>query len=201
MAKNENTVTLPAPAAGNVWRQVPAAVKYHIAGSGKINLDIEHNYDPELPDCISDHLLGCSVRQGDKRYIGTATTSAKEGESELEAVQRRNVEFVAGTYRPGAGGGRAHVDTYTIVLREKVLKVLANVFPAKKKTEAEKAVKDSPAAAFSTACAKTAEGGDKTEKEIFEDMFPKIEAAAKKEADRRDSESSFTFDLGDFAPE
>ena len=197
MAKND--ITLPAPLPGNVWRQVPETQKFHISGGGKVALDVEHNFDPSKPDCIGDHMLGCMVRQGDIRYIGTATTSAKEGESELAACKRRNAEVIAGTYKPGQGGG-ARVDTYTIVLRESVVTAMVNNL-AMKKGEAVKAAKDDSTVAYRLACDKVSESLEgQTGESVFAVMWPKIEAHAKTEADRRDKAKGIDFDLGDFSP-
>lgn len=193
-------VTLPAPAVGNVWRQVPASQSFHIDGAGKVKLDVVHNFDPDQADSISDRLLGHMIRQGDIRFVGTATTSAKEGESEREAVERRNAEIIADTYKPGQGGG-ARADTYTIVLRESVVVAVLNNHVQSKKAEAIKMVRENTMGAYRMTCDKVSESIDgQTGDSIFEVMWPKIEAHAKAEAARRDATKGVDFDLGDFAP-
>ena len=196
MSKNE-TVTLPVPAPGNVYRQIPASISFHISGNSKVALDVTHNFDFEQPDCITDALVAAMVRQGDIRFVGTATTSAKEGESEKDAVIRRNEEIVAGDYQPGQGGG-ARLDTYTVVLRENIVTALVNNLGLKK-GEAAKLVKDDSKAAYLSACAKRAESIDGQDADsIFAVMWPKMESHAKSEADRRDAAKGLDFDLGDF---
>ncbi len=194
MAKNE-TVTLPAPNPGKVYRQVSIEHSIHIDGAGKVDTTYPFRLDGD--ESLSDAIVDASLKQGLTRYIGTATTSAKEGESEKEACDRRFAEIVAGTYKPGSGGG-ARKSTYAKVLHESVVKVLLNY--GFKKVDATKQVNDGESAAFMLACYKESEKtGKNTPDEIFADMWPKIESAAKSEAERRDAAESSSFDLGDFA--
>lgn len=197
MAKNE--ITLPALPADQIYRAVPHTITFHIDGAGKVKQDYIFEFGGD--NALSSLLLAASVRQGLVRFVGTATTSAKEGESELEACNRRFAEMVAGTYKPGQGGG-ARVDTYTIVLRECVVQILRNNFPSMKKADVIKAVKENIESAFSTACAHVAESLDgQSEQDVFAARWPKIEAHAKVEATRRDKATGIDFDLGDFAPD
>ncbi len=197
MAKNE--ITLPVPTPGNVWRLVPVSLTVHVHGAGEVKTDYPLNFDPDKPDSISDALLASGLRQGFVRYIGTATTSAQEGETPKAACDRRFAEIVAGTYKPGQGGG-ARIDTYTVVLREFVVTVLVNNLHLKK-GEAVKAAKEDSATAYRLACDKVAESIDGQDGEsVFNVMWPKIEASAKTEADRRDATVELKFDLDNFAP-
>lgn len=196
MAKNE--ITLPVPTPGNVWRQVPSSLTVHVHGAGEVKTDYPLGFEGDK--AISDTLLASAIRQGFVRYIGTATTSAQEGETPKDACDRRFAEIVAGTYKPGQGGG-ARIDTYTVVLRESVVTALVNNLHMKK-GEAVKAAKDDSAVAYRLACDKVAESIDGQDGEaVFNVMWPKIEAHAKTEADRRDKATGIDFDLGDFAPD
>ena len=188
-------VSLDSPNPGFVWRQVPESVKFHIDGAGKVATD--YTFDMEGDSALSPVLLGAAIKQGLTRYVGTATTSAKEDESEKEACDRRFAEMVAGTYKPGSGGG-ARKSTYAKVLHESVVTVLTN--NGWKKVDATKLASTDTGAAFLAACDKVAEGiADATGQEIFDIQWPKVESAAKSEADRRDAADSSSFDLGDFA--
>ena len=188
-------VSLEAPNPGHVWRQVPESVMFHIDGAGKVATDYTFELDGD--SALSPVLLAAALKQGLTRYVGTATTSAKEGESEKEACDRRFAEMVAGTYKPGSGGG-ARKSTYAKVLHESVVTMLCNY--GFKKVDATKQANDGANAAFLLACYKEAEkGGDKTADQIFDIQWPKVESAAKTEADRRDAAESTSFDLGDFA--
>ena len=194
MAKNE-TVTLPAPNPGNCWRQVPESYDTYIDGNGKVDTTYHTEMDGE--QALAPVLLAACIGQGIKRYFSTATTSMKDGETEKEAVDRRVAEFLAGTYKPGSGGG-ARKSTYFKVLHESVVKVLLNY--GFKKVDATKKANDGESAAFMLACHKESEKtGKNTPDEIFADMWPKIESAAKAEAERRDEAESSSFDLGAFA--
>ncbi len=207
MAKND--VTLPAIPADQVYRAVPRSITFHVDGARKVKSDYTFELDGDT--ALSPILLAASVRQGLVRFVGTATTSAKEGESEKEACDRRFAEMVAGTYKPGQGGG-ARVDTYTAVLRESVVTALVNNLHLKK-GEAVKLAKANTAAAYLQACDKVAESieGARDHKDkdgkpltpgqyVYNAMWPKIEGHAKTEADRRDKATGIDFDLGDFAP-
>ena len=188
-------VSLESPNPGHVWRQVPESITFHIDGAGKVATD--YTFDLDGDSALSPVLLSAALKQGLTRYVGTATTSAKEGESEKEACDRRFAEMVAGTYKPGSGGG-ARKSTYAKVLHESVVTVLTN--NGWKKVDATKAANDAVQDAFLLACDKVAEGiSDATGQEIFDIQWPKVESAAKAEADRRDAADSSSFDLGDFA--
>ena len=193
------TVTLPALPADEVYRAVKRAVDFHIDGAGKVKSDFRFEMDGD--SALSPALLDASIRQGLIRYVGTATTSAKENESPKEACDRRFSEMVAGTYKPGSGGG-ARVDTFTLVLRESIVTAMLNNIGGLKKVDAVKAVKDDAKAAYLQACNKVAESIDGASgDDVFAKMYPKIEAHAAEEAARRDSASDIGFDLGDFAPD
>ncbi len=193
----EKTVSLPPIPADQVYRAVPRSITFHVDGAGKVKNDYTFELDGDT--ALSPVLLAASVRQGLVRFVGTATTSAKEGESELEACNRRFAEMVAGTYKPGQGGG-ARVDTYTVVLRESVVTALVNNLNMKK-GEATKVTRENSKAAYRLACHKVAESIDDASGEsVFDIMWPKIEAHATKEAARRDKATGIDFDLGDFAP-
>ncbi len=188
-------VSLDGPNPGHVWRQVPESITFHIDGAGKVATD--YTFDLDGDSALSPVLLSAALKQGLTRYVGTATTSAKEGESEKEACDRRFAEMVAGTYKPGSGGG-ARKSTYAKVLAESVVTVLGNY--GFKKVEATKQTNDGASAAFMLACYKESEKtGKNTAQEIFDKQWPKIESAAKAEADRRDAADSSAFDLGNFA--
>ena len=199
MAKAEktNTVTLPAPKIGNVYREIPASLEFHIDGAGKVKTDYTFNLSE-----LAENLLGAFIRQGGIRFVGTATTSAKEDESPKEACDRRFAEIVSGEYKPGQGGG-ARVDTYTVVLRERVVVVAMNNLGLKK-GEAVKAARDDAQGTFRLACDKVAEmskgqDGETTSEALFDLRWPQIEKGARVEADRRDKATGLDFDLGDFA--
>lgn len=197
MAKQ--TVTLPALPSDQVYRAVPVGIDFHIDGATKVKSDYRFELDGD--SALSPALLSAAIRQGLIRYVGTATTSAKEGETPKVACDRRFAEMVAGTYKPGSGGG-ARVDTYTLVLRESIVTAMLNNIGGLKKVDATKAVKDDAKAAYLQACNKVAESiegasGD----DVFAKMYPKIEAHATEEAARRDSAADIGFDLGDFAPD
>ena len=193
----DKTVTLPALPAGQVYRAIPTSVTFHIDGASKVKTD--YTFDLDGDSALSPLLLAASVRQGLVRFVGTATTSAKEGESEKEACDRRFAEMIAGTYKPGQGGG-ARIDTYTVVLRESVVTAMIQNL-GMKKGEATKAAKDDASTAYLLACAKVAESiDDATGESVHAIMWPRLEAHAKTEADRRDKATGIDFDLGDFAP-
>ncbi len=101
----EKNVSLPPIPADQVYRAIPRAVTFHIDGAGKVKADYTFQLDGDT--ALSPVLLAASIRQGLVRFVGTATTSVKENESELEACNRRFAEMVAGTYKPGQGGGAA----------------------------------------------------------------------------------------------
>ena len=204
----EKTISLPVIPSDQVYRAVPRSIKFHVDGAGKVKTDYTFTMDGDA--ALSPILLAASVRQGLVRFVGTATTSAKEGESELEACNRRFAEMVAGTYKPGQGGG-ARVDTFTVVLRESVVTAVVQNL-GMKKGDAVKATREDTKAAYLLACAKVAkdikappkvvDGVELSPGEsVFAIMYPKIEAHAKTEADRRDKATGIDFDLGDFAPD
>ena len=194
----EKNVSLPAIPTDQIYRAIPRSITFHVDGAGKVKQDYTFTMDGDTP--LSPVLLAASVRQGLVRFVGTATTSAKDGESELEACNRRFAEMVAGTYKPGQGGG-ARVDTYTVVLRESIVTAMVNNL-AMKKGDAVKAAREDGKAAYLLACAKVAESIENaTGDSVFSIMYPKIEAHAKIEADRRDKATGIEFDLGDFAPD
>lgn len=196
MAKNE--ITLPVASLGNVWRQIPSSLVVHVHGAGEVKTDYPLGFEGDK--AISDALLASAIKQGFVRYIGTATTSAQDGESPKDACDRRFAEIVAGTYKPGQGGG-ARVDTYTLVLRESIVTALVNNLHLKK-GEAVKLAKADSAAAYRQACDKVAESIDgATGEDVFGKMYPKIEAHAKAEAARRDKATGVEFDLGNFGPD
>ena len=192
------TITLPALPSDQVYRAIPVGIDFHIDGASKVKSDYRFEMDGD--SALSPALLGAAIRQGLIRYVGTATTSAKEGESAKEACDRRFAEMVAGTYKPGSGGG-ARVDTFTLVLRESIITAMLNNIGGLKKVDATKAVKDDAKAAFMLACNKVAEKVDATGDEVFAINWPQVEESSQAEANRRDSAADIGFDLGDFAPD
>ncbi len=91
--------------------------------------------------------------------------------------------LVAGIW--SSGGGGSPLDTYTVVLRQAVSDILVSI--GTKRVDANKAAaKDCVEAymIYAESIAATLDNG--TGQNVFDVMFPKVESAAKKEAERQD---------------
>ena len=91
--------------------------------------------------------------------------------------------LVAGTWSQGGGG--SPLDTYTVVLREMVSDALVSI--GVKRVDADKACRTDTALAYMDYIVHlTPKGNEKTRQKGFDNVWPKVEAAAKTEANRRD---------------
>lgn len=91
--------------------------------------------------------------------------------------------LVAGTWSQGGGG--SPLDTYTVVLREMVSDALVSI--GIKRVDSDKACRTDPALAYMDYIVHlTPKGNEKTRQKGFDNVWPKVEAAAKTEANRRD---------------
>ncbi len=91
--------------------------------------------------------------------------------------------LVAGTW--SSGGGGATLDTYIVVLRQAVSDALVAI--GAKRVDADKAAREDCAVAYMVACeavALTIDGA--TAQAVYDIQYPKVESAAKKEAERQD---------------
>ena len=135
-------------------------------------------------------LWGVNAKVGDK---GAAT------DSDPEDMGTAWANLKAGSWSTGGGGGGS-LTTYQVELRAHVARELVKAGWGRTDADKEARKDDNPASAFMhvAVAAATQIGNDVTAQDVFSIQFPKIEAAAKKEADRRDkAESKGVVDLSD----
>lgn len=130
----------------------------------------------DLP-AIVQHLVlhGVNGKVGD-----TVAAKDKDGPATMAGSWKA---LVAGTW--SAGGGGSPLDTYTVVLREMVSDALVSI--GVKRVDADKATRTDPGLAYMDYIVHlTPKGNEKTRQKGFDNVWPKVEAAAKTEANRRD---------------
>ncbi len=133
------------------------------------------DYWANLPTIVQHLILhGVNGKVGD-----TVAAKDKDGPATMAASWKA---LVAGTWSQGGGG--SPLDTYTTVLRQVVSDALVST--GIKRTDADKATRtDIDAAYLQVIVHLTPKGGDV--KAGFDKVWPKIKAAAKTEANRRDN--------------
>ncbi len=141
--------------------------------------DLEAEWDPfwlDLPIIVRHLILhGINGKVGD-----TVAAKDKNGPETMTASWKA---LCANIWSQGGGG--SPLDTYTVVLREMVSDALVST--GTKRVEADKVTRDDPAAAYMGYIEHlTPKGTEATRKKGFDNVWPKVQAAAKTEAARRD---------------
>ena len=206
MAKNE-TVTLPAPPAGQVYMLI---LDKPWTTFCKYNGEVEKSYTlpTEAPNAESAWAL---ISQAWTRIMGTVTMPQDgypEGETRLQHCDDRAESVIANTYGYGSGGGGKSADLLTKFLREAVLGVVLANMPEYKgrKNDAIKDVANDHEAMFLACCEirhKAIAGSDDAAT-MFKAFWPGQETAAEKRVEEKraaDKAAANAFDLGNFAPD
>ncbi len=195
MTKNENTVTLPVAPSGQVWLLCPETINVFVGCKGRVDkvYTIPHAK-------VTYDLRAAAEKQGYGRWLSTAPTSIDSDASDAEvlaSVESRFASVIAGSYRPGSGGGGKRVTTLMVVLLERMPELM-RLNLGTKAADAAKAIKASPETVYRLVCDKRAESLEgETGESLFAEHWTKYEANAQAEADRRESESKAIADKSD----
>lgn len=209
MARNENTVTLPALPDGQVY--IPCLDK-NPETFCKYGGEVDKPYTLTIAGLTAESVYN-GLAAFWTRAMGTVTVPQEgypEGITRLIKCDERSIAINANTYAYGSGGGAGKsADWETKFLREQVLRiVMTNLTKYKgRKNDAAKDVADDPAAMFLACCEvrhAAIKGSDDAQTQ-FDTFYPVQVAGAKTRADEKlahDRALSNAFSLpDDFSPD